>query len=179
VEGGTGLRARIDGYAVAGKTGTAQKVDPGTGRYSAWRYMSSFVGFVPAQTPRLVILVVVDSPRKGHYGGEVAAPVFRAIAVDALCRLGVPPSEPPSPEPSRIPLPGVRRAALHLPAVAPQRSTVPNFFGFGLRDALVRAQRQGWDVRVRGSGYVIRQEPPPGAILSRGSILLEFGSGVD
>ena len=87
VEGGTGTQARIDGISVAGKTGTAQKVEHG--RYSARDRMSSFVGFVPADAPRFVILVVIDSPRTATYGGIVAAPVFRQIAEYGLDRLGL------------------------------------------------------------------------------------------
>ena len=72
-----GGKAMLDGFSVAGKTGTAQKVDPETGGYHASNYMSSFVGYVPAEAPELAILVVVDSPQKSTYGGVVAAPVFR------------------------------------------------------------------------------------------------------
>lgn len=88
-EGGTGHRARIPGVAVAGKTGTAQKVDPLTGRYSRSARVASFAGIVPADAPRFVILVVFDEPAKARYGGIVAAPVFRRIAEAMLARLGV------------------------------------------------------------------------------------------
>lgn len=76
---GTGKAARIEGYILAGKTGTAQKAEPGRG-YLPGKYLSSFVGFVPAPNPRAVVLVMVDEPHNGHYGGDVAAPVFREIA---------------------------------------------------------------------------------------------------
>lgn len=76
---GTGKTARIEGYTLAGKTGTAQKADPKRG-YLDGRYVSSFVGFVPAQNPQAVVLVMADEPRNGYYGGDVAAPVFREIA---------------------------------------------------------------------------------------------------
>ncbi|MBK9516422.1 MAG: transpeptidase family protein [Anaeromyxobacter sp.] len=88
---GTGKRARPDGWRVAGKTGTAQKADPVTGGYSADRHYSSFVGFAPAQDPRVVIGVFIDEPKGEIYGGEVAAPPFRDIASYALKMLGVPP----------------------------------------------------------------------------------------
>jgi len=77
---------------VAGKTGTAQKVDPVTGRYSHQRVVASFVGAVPAESPRLVILVTIDEPEILRWGGSVAAPTFREIARDALQYLRVPPS---------------------------------------------------------------------------------------
>jgi cell division protein FtsI (penicillin-binding protein 3) len=92
---GTGKRARSDGWRVAGKTGTAQKTDPVSGGYSADRHFSSFVGFAPAESPRVVIGVFIDEPKGEIYGGEVAAPPFREIAEYALKMLGVPPQGPP------------------------------------------------------------------------------------
>jgi cell division protein FtsI (penicillin-binding protein 3) len=88
---GTAAKAALPGYSVSGKTGTAQKIDPKTGRYSARDYISSFVGIVPSDDPRLVILVVLDSPHRERWGGYVAAPVFQKIADPVLRYLGVPP----------------------------------------------------------------------------------------
>lgn len=88
--GGTAKEASVDGNLVAGKTGTAQKFDPATKRYSKVNYVSSFVGFVPADKPRLALVVVVHDPRGHIYGGIVAAPVFRKISNDALSYLEVP-----------------------------------------------------------------------------------------
>ena len=90
---GTGTLAKIPGYPVAGKTGTAQKVNPKTLAYDSNNYVSSFVGYVPAAKPKYVIFVVYDSPQGVHYGGTVAAPVFRDIAREALAYAGVPPEE--------------------------------------------------------------------------------------
>lgn len=88
--GGTAKEASVDGNTVAGKTGTAQKFDPVTKRYSKVNYVSSFVGFLPADKPRIALIVVIHDP-KGHiYGGIVAAPVFRKISNDALSYLEVP-----------------------------------------------------------------------------------------
>ena len=95
-EGGTGTEAAIPGYVVAGKTGTAQKVEP-TGGYSSSRYVASFVGFVPATDPHLVVLVNVDEPRTSIWGGVVAAPAFQHIAKFALQYLEVPPDTPLAP----------------------------------------------------------------------------------
>jgi cell division protein FtsI (penicillin-binding protein 3) len=86
-EHGTGTRARIPGYKVAGKTGTAQK--PVRGGYSSTAYMASFVGFFPADNPEIGIIVVVDEPRKAHYGGVVAAPAFSAIGENVARYLGL------------------------------------------------------------------------------------------
>ena len=90
---GTGTEAAIPGYTVAGKTGTAAKVDP-DGRYSTTNYVASFVGMVPATKPRLVIMAMVDEPRGDIYGGVVAAPAFEQIARFCLQHLEVPPDAP-------------------------------------------------------------------------------------
>jgi cell division protein FtsI (penicillin-binding protein 3) len=93
---GTGTLAQIPGYRVAGKTGTAAKPDP-QGGYSDSRYVASFVGFVPASRPRIVVLVAVDEPRGAIWGGVVAAPAFREIAEPTLQYLEVPPDAPRAP----------------------------------------------------------------------------------
>jgi cell division protein FtsI (penicillin-binding protein 3) len=92
VNDGTGSRGRVEGYEVAGKTGTAQKVKEDGSGYDENRYVASFVGMVPAADPELVILVMVDEPATEHLGGLVAAPAFSKIAEFALKRLGIPPS---------------------------------------------------------------------------------------
>ncbi|MFH1833490.1 MAG: penicillin-binding protein 2 [bacterium] len=92
VSDGTGKLARVAGYEVAGKTGTAQKAKTDGAGYDEGRYVASFVGMVPAEAPRLVILVVVDEPADSHLGAYVAAPAFSKIADFALKRLGIPPA---------------------------------------------------------------------------------------
>ncbi|WP_051179055.1 peptidoglycan D,D-transpeptidase FtsI family protein [Thermodesulfovibrio thiophilus] len=89
-DGGTATAAKLDGNNVAGKTGTAQKYNPKTGRYSKDSYVSSFVGFIPADNPRIAMIVVIHDPKGIHYGGVVAAPVFKAISDEALAYLNVP-----------------------------------------------------------------------------------------
>jgi cell division protein FtsI/penicillin-binding protein 2 len=90
VLGGTGKKAKLDGYTSAGKTGTAQKYDPETGRYSTHDLIASFVGFAPINTPAVTIYVQLDSPAGAHEGGQVAAPVFKRIAQQVLAYLDVP-----------------------------------------------------------------------------------------
>lgn len=87
---GTARRAILDGYTVAGKTGTAQKVDPATGAYSKTKYVASFVGFAPVNNPAITIAVILDSAQGLHQGGQVSAPVFRSIAQQVLEYMHVP-----------------------------------------------------------------------------------------
>jgi cell division protein FtsI (penicillin-binding protein 3) len=166
-KGGTGERARLDDFPVAGKTGTAQKVNLQTGGYSSKR-IGSFIGFAPADRPRVVVLVLIDEPGTSSYGGVVAAPVFRAIADTVLKQLGVEgpaPSVPPLPPPARRkgPTPPLQRAAAE---VAPAVPATPSFLGLSRREALARARASGWDVQVSGVGYVSEQVPRPGAPLA-------------
>jgi cell division protein FtsI (penicillin-binding protein 3) len=176
-KGGTGTRAKLDDFPVAGKTGTAQKVDPTTGGYSSKR-IASFAGFVPADAPRAVIVVVIDEPRTNSYGGVVAAPVFREIAAAVLARLGVVPRAMPddgptlrmaAATPARRAEPrakdAIARAEQHV-AIADGEPAMPSFLGLSLREALARAQEGGWAVEVTGTGYVQAQAPPPGAPMS-------------
>jgi cell division protein FtsI (penicillin-binding protein 3) len=88
---GTAKKAQLDGYTAAGKTGTAQKIDPRTKGYSKTKYVASFVGFAPVEHPAIVIIVVIDEPAGSHHGGDVAAPVFREIAEQILPDLGIAP----------------------------------------------------------------------------------------
>ena len=98
---GTGSRAQLEGFQVAGKTGTAHKTE--NGGYAKDRYIASFVGFAPASAPRLVIGVIVDEPtRQGHYGGEVAAPVFARVAGDSLRRMQMSPDPAVRVQPTRV-----------------------------------------------------------------------------
>jgi cell division protein FtsI (penicillin-binding protein 3) len=87
---GTARRALLNGYTAAGKTGTAQKVDPNTHRYSATDYVGSFVGFAPVNTPAISIAVILDSARGLHQGGQVSAPVFKRVAEQVLAYMNVP-----------------------------------------------------------------------------------------
>jgi cell division protein FtsI (penicillin-binding protein 3) len=96
-EQGTGINARIAGYRVAGKTGTANRVDPKTGRYKG--YTSSFLGFAPADDPRVTVSCVIQNPTRGSYfGGDICGPVFKQVMQFALKSLGVPPTGKPAPD---------------------------------------------------------------------------------
>jgi cell division protein FtsI (penicillin-binding protein 3) len=88
---GTAKKAQLDGYSAAGKTGTAQKIDPKTRTYSSTKFVGSFVGFAPVSNPQVVIIVVIDEPAGAYHGGDVAAPIFREVAEQVLPALGVEP----------------------------------------------------------------------------------------
>jgi cell division protein FtsI (penicillin-binding protein 3) len=163
--GGTGIAARIEGYAVAGKTGTAQKVDPKTKRYSQEDYVSSFIGFLPAENPRIVLLVLVDEPHGVHYGGAVAAPVFKSIAEQAIVHLNLPPVQDSLQSPS--PLVTIPRSEVVSKPDLEEGGLegLPNLAGMGLREVLNRFQGTGLRIRSNGNGFVVGQDPPPGSPL--------------
>jgi cell division protein FtsI (penicillin-binding protein 3) len=108
---GTGARAVVPGFRVAGKTGTAQKINPDTRRYDSQAFVSSFIGFVPAEAPKFVLLVIVDGPKGAGWGGTVAAPVFRQIAGGTLHYLGVVPKPSPPTILAQAPTPRPGRSA--------------------------------------------------------------------
>jgi cell division protein FtsI (penicillin-binding protein 3) len=153
-EKGTAPLAAIPGLKIAGKTGTSQKVDLVRGGYARGR-IASFVGYFPADDPQLVVLVVIDEPQTTKWGGTAAAPVFRAIAVAAAERLGIHVDSPEDPDVAASAT-SARRATKSAP------DSPASFVGLSLREALARARAEGVTVEVVGSGYVVRQDPPPG-----------------
>ena len=172
--GGTGLKARVPGYRVAGKTGTAQKVDPITKAYSADLYQAIFGGFLPAQDPQVVIVVTVDEPEGVHTGGAVAAPVFAEIGEAAMRQLRVLPSPAVV---AQKKLDGrsdggveeeqARPAVLARDfSVTPMKENgrLPSFVGLTARQSVERFVALGWDVEFEmvGSGTVVRQNPKSG-----------------
>jgi cell division protein FtsI (penicillin-binding protein 3) len=174
-EGGTGVMANIDGFEVAGKTGTAQKADPVHGGYSAKKRVGSFVGFVPANDPRLVALVLVDEPEVNVYGGVVAAPAFRNIAQGALQRFAVAPQRA---EPLRT---LVREAEMPLRRIAKRsddlgvtnsENRVPDFVGLSFRGALEKAQSAKLKIKLQGNGYVVKQSPVAGSRWNEDDVLV-------
>ncbi len=157
VDSGTATKAGLPWAAVGGKTGTAQKYDPALRTYSRSKYVSSFVGIVPAAEPKLVCLVLVDEPARGHYGGEVAAPIFRHILEDVR-RI---PDGPLSPRLSRVRLKPAR--------FAPPPSALPDVRLLPAEVARRRLADLGFRVRERGRGTrVVDQEPAAGRPLGRG-----------
>lgn len=172
LEGGTGTKAAIPGYRVAGKTGTAQKVDSVTGGYSRDRWVSSFVGFAPADNPRLAALVVINEPQDESYGGLVAAPVFKRVMQHGLTQRQVPATEPrPAPQPDPI-APLLEKAQVEsvprTPDVKKQASAgrMPSLKGMSLRQVLQVMERNGLNFKLQGGGRVVSQQPAAGASIS-------------
>ena len=167
-EGGTGLNAAVDGYRVAGKTGTAQKVDPVTHAYSADKRTASFVGFVPVNNPRFTIMVVIDEPKTSPYGGVVAAPAFSAIALQSLCYYKVTPDQPLRKKDQCIvakaepPAATEEQTAEGTVVVGDGGAAMPNFAGMSMREVLRVMERRGINVKLIGSGRAQEQNPRPG-----------------
>jgi cell division protein FtsI (penicillin-binding protein 3) len=184
VERGTAKSfAQIDGYTVAGKTGTASKVV--NGHYSKSDYNASFVGFVPSRKPAVAIVVVIDSPHAGsYYGAVVSGPVFKRIAEATLRHLGVGPTlNAPPPvivarhdtEPNEmVPRPVVawgQQSEAPTPA-----GLMPDLRGLSARDAIRSLMPLGLTPRIDGDGFVLEQSPRAGAVLARGeSCVLKLG----
>ncbi len=192
---GTGRLARVGDFAVAGKTGTAQMVNPTTGAYYQSRLVASFVGFLPADDPRLVILVVLYDVAHGHFGGLTAAPVFSEIASGALSDLNVASNAPhydmaslmptvhaaggdsreASIEQSSDALPGSELGGDDSTAAALiSDDRIPDFSGLSLRRAFALAGRRHLNLEVEGDGYVIAQRPAPGMAEGAGSVTLRL-----
>ncbi|MFK5925529.1 MAG: penicillin-binding protein [Desulfuromusa sp.] len=168
--GGTGTKAALPGYRVAGKTGTAQKVDTVTGGYSPDKRVSSFVGFVPADNPALVLSVTVDEPKGKTYGGLVAAPVFARIAGQTLSHLNI------LPKGTVVALTKEQLGAEPLPDLAALLPDIgisdglrmPNFSGMSYRQVLQTMEQKSLNLKLSGSGQVVKQYPAPGKVIRYG-----------
>ncbi|MGH0038127.1 MAG: penicillin-binding protein [Myxococcota bacterium] len=192
---GTGRLAALDGVRVAGKTGTAQKLDPETGSYSRDRYIAWFIGAVPAEDPRLAIVVALDEPTgPNHGGGAVAAPLFGRVAAAQLTVLGRPTTPKPLPrapvkpaprnpetghrvvhreDPAPDPPRGVAIADLPEPSARgpvevvrhADRLLVPDFSGLSVREVMRITSQHDLELQVRGDGRAVEQDPQPGTIV--------------
>ncbi len=182
-KGGTGEGAVPEGYEIAGKTGTAQKVDSLLGGYSEDHYMSGFIGFATAEGPKLVLLVVIDEPQGNNYGGVVAAPIFRTIIEKVLPYLHVVPKGTTIVKneidltPSKAvwvnpsPIDGVRVGK------GAGMTVMPDLTGLSMRNAMSRMEGKGLIIKVSGNGKVVEQNPRPGTVVEKGDLCyLKFQS---
>jgi cell division protein FtsI (penicillin-binding protein 3) len=193
VLGGTGALAQLDGYTTAGKTGTAQVINPKTHLYSQSEFDASFVGFAPVNNPALVTLVVLHEPQTlpvyKREGGWAAAPVWRKVMQQALSYLGVPrdlPVPPPvdradlTDKPTRQPVTEVASVVASaftskppaVPKVVPPGMLVmPSLMGKTVRQATTQCLRLGLDPRPEGDGVAVEQRPEPGTLVRRGALV--------
>lgn len=196
---GTGSTAQLNGYSAAGKSGTAQKIDPATGRYSKTDYSSSFVGFAPVENPAIAILVTLDSPVGGHLGGPTDGPIFKRIAQQVLTYLGVPhdvtaPSTTEmakntkkSPQQSAVETERKasdtseaifdaavlrqtgRSASANVPVGKAAMVMVPKLVGQSVRSVIETCSRLGLDPSLIGEGVALQQFPDAGTGVPQGS----------
>ncbi|MFN3201768.1 MAG: penicillin-binding protein [Bradymonadia bacterium] len=171
--GGTGTPARVPGYVVAGKTGTARKLI--NGKYSKDHTVASFSGFAPAQSPKVVIYVMVDEPKEAKSGSKAAAPVFSAIASKVLPYLGVQPTEHYAHESARQvqePIPELDAQATpwwftsDKIAGGATHVRTPDLRGMSLKELLSAVKPIGRHVEIEGAGLVVEQKPQAGALLA-------------
>ena len=181
-KGGTGTKAAIADFRVAGKTGTAQKVDLVNGGYGKKR-LGSFLGFVPAEAPRLAILVAIDEPEGKVFGGEIAAPAGGAIAAEALRQLDVHPEKlreqavavstffkPDRADPGADAAAGGADEPAEARVEAPSgKAVVPDVRGMPARSAIRRIADSELEPEVKGSGRAVAQHPRAGSIVKRGA----------
>lgn len=183
---GTGKNAVVEGYRVAGKTSTAQKASK-SGGYADDEYFASFVGAIPAASPRVVINVSVDHPRGGHYGNEVAAPTFARIARRVMEHMGVPREDGsrPTPDPIALMKDNVKLVAGFVgdedvePALPGRRAVsltggLPDFTGLTMSEALDAAEQLGVSLRAVGSGIAVMQDAPPGPFERGSTVTVQF-----
>lgn len=186
-EGGTGGEAQVAGFRVAGKTATAQKTDSRTGRYSLNNYVASFSGFVPARDPEVAIAVTIDEPRVEHAGGSVAAPVFSRVAEMVLRYKGITPEDTKTvdlkdlgqrADPARATQELISAARGEMPMVQEIKATgvvkdghvrLPNLTGAPMRSVLRQLSDAGVVAVLKGSGLLLSQSPPPGAVVAKGT----------
>lgn len=186
-EGGTGVLAASYEYPVAGKTGTAQKVDSRTGKYAVGKYYASFVGFAPADAPRIAVFVGIDEPKGQYYGGQVAAPVFKNIVEQTLRYLKVPATLIATKQVEDNILPSAEGMA-ELPHVVAENAQtkqvlkhddgywrLPDLRGLTMRGVLAASGDAGIEWKFVGSGIAVRQLPDAGSLVRAGEkCVVEF-----
>lgn len=163
VERGSGVFAMVEGYRVAGKTGTAEKIAPGGG-YLVNNYVLSYVGFAPIEDPQIAVYAYVNGATRGpNWGGQVAGPVFKNVVGEVMRYWNIPPND-----------------QLLQPKL-PEEVEVPSLVNLQLAQAMERVEADGFGLRIEGEGdLIIAQVPKAGAVVPRGTtIIVYLGSGSD
>jgi cell division protein FtsI (penicillin-binding protein 3) len=162
---GTGFKAGIAGFSVAGKTGTAQKVNPNGLGYIKGSYVSSFAGFVPYEKPKYVIYIAVDNPKKQFYGSDVAAPIFSRMASYAMLRSGMAPTVHQASSQELGPKITAARQLVALDKVQRlgSKEQMPDLLGLNLRESIALLRDKSVKIKVYGEGVVKKTLPDPGA----------------
>ncbi len=161
-KGGTGYRARVEGFNVAGKTGSAQIIDRTTGSYSNSDLFSSFIGFAPLEKPKYVLFIGYKKPKQYRHGGELAAPIFSAVMAESLQYAGIKPSIQEKEQTFML---AQEKSGADLKKEASQidKDNLQDLKGLSLREVLFWASDQSFDVEIIGNGNVYSQRPDPGS----------------
>ena len=160
---GTGKNAHIVNVSVAGKTGTSQKFDFSRGVYSSEKVRTSFMGFFPAENPQVAILVVLDEPQRDKWGGVASAPVFKKIAEQILNCFKTNIRETPvfeKEKSDKVQLVSTEQTIAPQSVEAVDDSSMPNFVGLTMREALKKAKAESIELKITGNGWAVRQYPP-------------------
>lgn len=205
---GTGRRAKLDGYTAAGKSGTAQKIDPDTGRYSRTQYIASFIGFAPVNEPILTILVELDSPVGEHFGGDVGGPVFKRVAEQVLAYMDIShdipvpantetarnsrngpktPASSPAEDAAKAKFDALAKKNQSQGRSAPTVAfgedgavAVPDLTGSTVRAVIEQCSELGLEPMVLGNGVAVEQLPEAGTQVPRGSrVTVRFGRAAE
>ncbi len=163
VEEGTATGTDISGFDVGGKTGTAQK--PVRGGYSKDKYVASFMGFFPVSDPKYTLLAIIDEPKGSYYAAAVAVPLFKNVAnilIQNTDVSSVKEEDKAKPEPKKEVVVKEAKTIVSKPILSGDPNTVPNLSGMTLRDALRSLSGKWKDIKVSGTGRVVRQIPAPG-----------------
>ena len=164
---GTAHRAAVDGVRISAKTGTAQVAGARGGAYSESDFIASMIGIFPTEDPRLIVYVVVQNPRgQSYYGSQIAAPIFRDVAVSLMDKLGIHRAGTQTASPTISSLPSAPGAATGTDL--PVGSVMPDLRGMPKKLLLPLLLRKDLAVTINGSGFVVTQDPPPGARIQDG-----------
>jgi stage V sporulation protein D (sporulation-specific penicillin-binding protein) len=165
---GGGQKAKVKGYRIGGKTGTAQKINTESVGYKEGSYIASFCGFAPANDPEVTLLVIIDEPSGGnYYGGQIAAPVASKIFQQMFRYLNV--------EPSSDPFESQASAPATVSSPKDVRATVPDVIGLDVESAGLRIGEAGLRMRVEGRGTAVSQDVAPNTVVERDSeIVVRF-----